>query len=115
MLDELGADELVVVEGDAAAGLEASGRGLADVVEQGGEAQHEVGPGHRLRRTVGRALEVDRLLEDDEGVVVDVLVPVVLVDLEAQRRQLGQEDVGETGVDEERQPEPRAAARAAAC
>ena len=38
--------------------------------------------------------------------VVDVLVTVVLVDLEAQRGQLGQEDVGQTRVDEERQPSP---------
>ena len=114
LLVELGADELVVVEGDAAAVLEATGRRLADVVEQRGEAQHEVGAGHGLSRPVGRALEVDRLLEDDERVLVDVLVPVVLVDLEAQRRQLGQEDVGQPGVDEQGEPEPRRGRAAAA-
>ena len=108
MLVELGADELVVVERDAATVLEASGGGLADVVEQRSEAQHEVGTGHGLGRSVSGTLEVDGLLEDDEGVVVDVLVPVVLVELEPQGRQLGEEHVGEPGVDEERQPEPRA-------
>ena len=38
--------------------------------------------------------------------LVDILVPVVLVALQSQRRQLGQHDVGETGVDQQRQPEP---------
>ena len=39
--------------------------------------------------------------------LVDILVPVVFVDLEAQRRQLGQEDVRQAGVDQQGQPLPR--------
>ena len=42
------------------------------------------GPG--TGRRPGPVLEVDRLLEHGERVLVDVLVPVVLVDLQAQRR-----------------------------
>ena len=65
-----------------AAVLEPAGRRLADVVQQRGQAQHQVGPGHRLRRAVRRPLQRDRLLEHGERVLVDVLVPVVLVDLQ---------------------------------
>ena len=93
--DELGADHLVVVEGDAAAVLEPPGRRLADVVQQRGQAQHEVGAGHRLRWPAGRSLEVDGLLEHGHRVLVDVLVAVVLVDLELQGGQLGQHVVGQ--------------------
>ena len=41
---QLGADHLVVVEGDAAARLEPPGLRLADVVHQRGQPQHEVRP-----------------------------------------------------------------------
>jgi hypothetical protein len=75
--------------------------GLPMSWQQGREAQDEVGAGHRLRRAVGRPLEVDRLLEHDHRVVVDVLVPVVLVDLEAQRGQLGQHQRGEPALGEQ--------------
>ncbi len=94
---ELGADDLVVVERHAAARLEAPRGRLADVVQQRGEPQHQVGAGHVV------VLEVDRLLEHRQGVLVDVLVPVVLVALEPQGGQLGQDDVGQPGVDEQRQ------------
>jgi len=40
-------------------------------------------------------------------VLVDILVPVVLVDLELQRRQLGQHVSGQTRIDEERESLPR--------
>ena len=40
--------------------------------------------------TAVRPLQVDRLLQHGERVLVDVLVPVVLVALQPQRRQLGQ-------------------------
>ena len=64
---------------------EAPGARLADVVHQRGEAGDEV------RAAAGQpVLEVDRLLEHGQGVLVDVLVPVVLVALQRQRRQLGQ-------------------------
>ena len=93
-LGQLGADHLVVVEGDPPVGLEAAGPRLADVVQQRGEPQHQVGP-------VG--LQVDGLLQHGQRVLVDVLVPVVLVALQPQRRQLGQHPVGQTGVDQQPQ------------
>ncbi len=92
---EPGTDHLVVVERHPATVLEPAGRRLADVVHEGGQAQREVG---------SVRLEVDRLLDHDEGVVVHVLVPVVLVDLELQRGQLGDEVVGEPGVHEDAEP-----------
>jgi len=104
--DELRADHLVVVEAHAATLLVPLGAGLADVVQQRGEAQHEVRPGHDA---VGARLERDRVVEHRERVLVDVLVAVVLVDLEAEGRQLGQHVLGEPGLHQDLQPEPRLA------
>jgi hypothetical protein len=69
-------------------------------VQQRGQAQHEV-------RAV--LLERDGPLQDLQGVVVDVLVLVPLVDLQPQRRQLGQHLVGQPGVDQQLQAGPREA------
>ena len=67
------------------AGFEAAGLGLADVVHERGEPQHEVrGDG----RFVG-GLQMNGLIQNREAVLVHVLVPMVLVDLEGQRRDLG--------------------------
>ena len=79
--------DVVVVERDSAARLEASRRGLADVVQQRREPQRHVGRGIRIPRR----LERDGLRQHGQRVLVDVLVVVVLVDLEPQRRHLGQE------------------------
>jgi hypothetical protein len=49
-----------------------------------------------------RPLELDRLAQHREAVLVHILVVRVLVDLEAQRRQLGQHELREAGVDEPR-------------
>src|SRR5699024_6931705 len=106
---ELGADDVVVVEGDTAPGLEAPGAWLADVVEERGEPEDEVGPGDGMGLLpvtpvrAGRALQVDRLLQHGEGVLVDVLVPVVLVDLETKGGQLRQHLAGQARLDEEAQ------------
>jgi hypothetical protein len=81
---QLGADHLVVVEGDPAAGLVASGGRLADVVQQRGQPQHQV---RRWCLLIG-LLQCDRLIQHGEGVRVDVLVLVVLVDLHLQGGQL---------------------------
>ena len=70
-----------------AARLELARGGLADVVHQRREPQHQVGGGDGA---VGVRLQVDRLLDHRERVLVDVLVVVVLVDLELQGGQLGQ-------------------------
>ena len=95
---ELRSDDVVVVEAHTPTGLEPTGTRLADVVEQGSEPRHEV------RRSVRQAwLEVDRLLQHGKRMLVDVLVPVVLVDLHPQPRQFGQHPVGEPAVDEQAQ------------
>ena len=91
---QLRADDLVVVEGDSAVRLEPPGLGLAHVVHERGEPQHEVGVGPR-------PLQVDGLLEHGQGVLVDVLVAMVLVDLEGQPGQLGQDVIGEPGLDQQ--------------
>ena len=57
-------------------------------------------------------LVVDRLVEHGEGVLVHVLVVVVLVDLEPQRRDLGQHALGEPRVHQ--QPDAAARRRGAA-
>ncbi|MDH6190129.1 hypothetical protein M2168_003161 [Streptomyces sp. CZ24] len=46
-------------------------------------------------------LQVDRLLQDGQAVLVDVLVTVMLVTLQPQRRKLRQHVRGEAGVDEQ--------------
>ena len=48
------------------------------------------------------------VLDHGDGVAEHVLVAVDRIVLEAQRRQLGQEVLGEAGVDEEPQPGRRA-------
>jgi hypothetical protein len=87
----------VVVKGDAAVGVEPAGARLADVVHQRGE------PGHQVGRAAQPELQLDRLVEHGQGVLVDVLVPVVLVPLEAEGRQLGQYVRRQAGVDQEPQ------------
>ena len=76
-----------MMEGHPAVALEAARLRLADVVEECREPQHDVG----LRGRLVRGLQVDRLLHHDERVLVDVLVAVMLVDLELQPREFGQD------------------------
>ena len=92
-------DHVVVVERGPLALLEAARARLADVVEQRGEAgdaQVVRAGGVRCRRA--------HVLDDGDRVAEDVLVAVDRIVLEAQRRQLRQEVLGEPGVDEEPQP-----------
>jgi hypothetical protein len=95
------AHRVVVVERGALAGLEPPGAGLADVVEQRGqpgdaEVERRV---VQVRRRFGSA----HVLDDREGVGEHVLVTVDRIVLESHRGQLGQELLGEAGVDEEPQ------------
>ena len=91
----LRAHNLVVMEGHGAVRLEAAGRRLADVVHEGGETQDEVRGGHGAVRA---GLQVHRLLDDGEGVLVDVLVALVLVNRGDQCSDLGQDDIGDARV-----------------
>ena len=86
-----GADHLVVVEAHAGV-ADRAGLGLADVVQQRGEAHDALGPG---------------LGHDRDGVGQHVLVAVDRVLLEAHGRQLGQELVDQPGVDQEPQARRR--------
>ena len=81
---------------------------LADVVEEGGKPQREVGARKlasqkvRLVLLLGRrVLEGDRLVDDGERVLVNVLVAPVLVHGVAQQGDLGKDDVGHARVDEQ--------------
>ena len=55
-----------------------------------------------------RRLQVDGLLHHDERVLVDVLMAMVLVDLELQAGEFGQDVRREPGLDEHREAEARA-------
>ena len=101
LADQLRADHVVVVERHLAARLEPASRRLADVVQQRGQPDDEVG----LRRQP--ILQLDRLLEDGQAVLVDVLVPVVLVAFQPQRGQLGQHAVREPGPHQQIEADPR--------
>jgi len=54
------------------------------------------GAGHR---PVGPGLQVDGLVQDGQGVLVDVLVALVLVDGRDEAGDLGQDDLGNARVD----------------
>ena len=92
---QLGADGVVVVERDPAAGQQRPGLRLADVVQQRGQPQPQV-----TLQAVS-PLQRDGLVEHGERVPVDVLVPVVLVHLEPQPRHLGQHVVSDAGLDQQ--------------
>ena len=66
----------MMVERDRAVGFEASRGRLADVVHEGSKTQDKVGLGNRAIRV---GLQVDRLIQDGERVLVDVLVSVVFI------------------------------------
>ena len=102
------ADDVVGPERDRSVFLETPRARLADVVEEGGQPQRQVGARKfasqkvRLVLLLGRGvLEGDRLIDDGECVLVDVLVAIVLVRRVAQPGDLGKDDVGHAGVDEQ--------------
>src|SRR5699024_7180077 len=88
-------DHLVVVEAHPAAGFQTAGGGFADVVQQCGQPQHQVRSGDGPVRI---GLQIHGLVQHGEGVLVDVLVPVVFVDGQLQCGQFRQYVVGQPGV-----------------
>ena len=70
-------------------------------------ARPAAAPGPATRASGIGLLQLDRLVQHGQRVGVDVLVLVVLVDLHPQRGQLGQDDVGQAGGDEQLQRRPR--------
>ena len=85
-------DDVVVMKMDPA-GTDRTRQGLADVVEERSQAQSPL-------RTC--------LLDDGDRMRENVLVPLDRVLLEGERRQLGQELLGQPSVDEEPEPGRRA-------
>ena len=90
--DHRGAGDLVVMEGHPAIGQQAPGLRLAYIVQQRGQPDHQIG----LEPVFG--LQGDGLRKHGQRMLVDVLVPVVLVDLEPQSGDLGQHLAGHPGV-----------------
>ena len=86
----LRAHHLVVVEADAAVGFVAAGGRLADVMQQRRPAQHQVG--------AAGLLEVDRLPQHRQRMLVDVLVLVVFVDGHPHGAHLGQHHLAKPGL-----------------
>ena len=70
------AHQFMMVERDRAVGFEASRGRLTDVVHEGSKTQDKVRLGNRAIRV---GLQVDRLIQDGERVLVDVLVPIVFI------------------------------------
>jgi len=100
---QLGADHLVVMEGNAAVRQQRPRFRLADVVQQRGQPQHQIG----LQAVP--VLQPDGLAEHGQRMLVDVLVPVVLVRLQPEPRHLGEDLLGHAGIDEHRDAVRRAA------
>nr|CEL15991.1 hypothetical protein [Kibdelosporangium sp. MJ126-NF4]CTQ93915.1 hypothetical protein [Kibdelosporangium sp. MJ126-NF4] len=100
LADHLGADHLVVVEAHATTGQVPPRVRLADVVQQRGQPQDQV-------RLAAVRLQVDRLLQHDQRVLVHVLVLVVLVDLQPHRGHLGQHVPRQARLDQQLDAVPR--------
>lgn len=94
LLDHLGAHHLVVMERDAPILLEAPRPRLADVMEESGKAQNQI-------RAV--LLQVDRLLQDGQRVLVDIFVTVMLVTFQTQSGELRQHLLRQPRTDKLRQ------------
>ena len=79
-----------MVERHRAARLEPARLGLANVVQQRSQSKRHIG------RAVGVALmlQFNGLRQHRQAVLINVFVVVVLIDLEAERRHLGEHAVG---------------------
>ena len=92
---QLGPDHLVVMEGHPAVRQPGTGPGLADVVQQRGQSQHQV-TGEPVP-----SLQPDGLAQHGEAVLVDVFVTEMLVCFEPQPGHLRQHVLGHAGFDEQ--------------
>ena len=99
LLRHASTDYFVMVERDATIAFELTRARLADVMQQCGKPQNRIRTGHRLMR----GLEINRLLEHDQRVLVNILVTVMLVFLQAKQGQLGQHVRSQTGVNQQRE------------
>jgi hypothetical protein len=82
-----------MVETHAAVGFMASGSGLADVVQQRRPPQHQIGS------AIGRGvLQLDRLAQHGQRMLVDVFVLVVFVDGHPHATDLRQHHISHAGL-----------------
>jgi len=100
-----GAHHLVMVERHPPVRQQAAGLRLADVVQQRGQPEPQVG----FQPVSG--LQGDGLLQHGQRVLVDVLVPEMLIGLEPEPGNLGQYLIGHPGVHQQGDSSHRAAAR----
>jgi len=94
-----------MVERHPAVRQQAAGLRLADVVQQRGQPEPQVG----FQPVSG--LQGDGLLQHGQRVLVDVLVPEMLIHFEPEPGNLGQHLIGHPGVHQQRDPAHRAVAR----
>ncbi len=87
---QFGADHVVMVERHRAARFEPARLGLANVVQQRSQAKRHIGRGGG----VALMLQFNGLRQHRQAVLINVLVVVVLIDLEAERRYFGKHAVG---------------------
>ena len=85
LLGDLRTYDVVVQKAHRAVGLKLTGGGLAAVVHERRKTQHEVGGGNV---TVSVGFLSHRLLHYLQGMLVNVLVVVVFIDLELERGNL---------------------------
>ena len=96
--------DFVMVERDGPVLLENARIGLAHIVHQRRESENEVGAGHWAIRA---GLQRDRLVEDGQSVLVDVLMAVVLVHGFHQRGEFRQDNLGNSRVNHQFEAPPR--------
>ena len=99
LLCHASADYFVVVKRDATIIFELARARLTDVVQQCSKAQNRIRPGLWLMRS----LQINRLLEHDQRVLVDILVTVMFVLFQSKQGQLGQHMRSEPGIDQQRE------------
>ena len=86
--------DLVVVKADPSSCFELACLGFTDVVQQCREAQCQIG----LTRGFVDRFEGDRLLENRQCVLLDVLMVMVFVCFEAKKGKFWKNDVRDAGV-----------------
>ena len=88
-------NDVMMVETHLAAGLETSSGRLADVMEQSCQTPDQVGI------MAPSLLQLDRLVDDRERMLVDVLVTMMFVRFQTQRGQFGQDNAGDSCVNQQ--------------
>ena len=87
----------MMMEAHLAARFETSGLRLADVVHERRQTQGKVRGRHR---TVGAGFQRHCTVNDDHGVLEYILMAMMFVDLQLQRRDFRKDDIGKTGIDQ---------------